>query len=56
MEKSLSDQTISLCAMPKDIDRFPTLCSEVTRDGNLAEKVGLGGRLVQETNQSAAAQ
>jgi hypothetical protein len=39
MEKSPSGQTIFLCcAMPKDIDRFPTLCSEATRGGNLAEK------------------
>ena len=38
MEKSPSGQTISLCAMPKDIDRFPTLWSEVTCDGNLAGK------------------
>jgi hypothetical protein len=38
MEKSPSGKTISLCAMPKDIDRFPTLCSEMTRDGSLAGK------------------
>jgi hypothetical protein len=52
MEKSPSGKTISLCAMPKDIDRFPTLCSEVTCDGNLAVKgVHRSQRIVQgETN------